>query len=349
MDIRKQVLYHLTKCYSIAPLTRQGRLHFLVAAEKNDPCLLFGMDGQVAQKVWDGPGGTMSMVQVPGTDGQFLATQKFYSPNDSKEARIVLAAPGEDGAYAVRTICPLPFVHRFDILETRNGNYLIACTLKSGHDYKDDWTKPGRVYAARLPEDLSAFDEAHPLPLTCLREGLTKNHGYCRIREGADDQALVSAEEGVFLFTPPEGPDAPWQVTKLLDVPASDAALVDLDGDGQKELAVLSPFHGDTISIYHKEEDGYRLSYTFPEKAEFCHAIYGGELWGRPSLVVGNRKGKRDLMLFTYDHEKKDYRMEIIDRDCGSANVEHIKGEGREILISANRETDEIALYEADV
>lgn len=46
------------------------------------------------------------MVQVPGSDGQFLATHKFYSPNDSKEAKIILAYP-EDGEWKVRTLAEL--------------------------------------------------------------------------------------------------------------------------------------------------------------------------------------------------------------------------------------------------
>ena len=78
--IKKRVIGRLPKCYSIAPLTWSGRSYFLVAAEKKDPCYLFDLEGNQADTVWEGPGGVMSMVQVPGSDGVFLATRKFYSP-----------------------------------------------------------------------------------------------------------------------------------------------------------------------------------------------------------------------------------------------------------------------------
>ena len=103
MQVEKKVLANLTKCYSIAPLTYQGRFHFLVAAEKTDRCILFDETGKEVDTVWEGPGGVMTMVQVPGSDGQFLATHKFYSPNDSKEAKLVTVTPA-DGVWEVKTL-----------------------------------------------------------------------------------------------------------------------------------------------------------------------------------------------------------------------------------------------------
>lgn len=345
MKVKKKVISNLTKCYSIAPLRCQDRDCLLVAAEKQDPCILFDLDGNELGKVWDGPGGTMSMVQVPGSDGQFLATHKFYSPNDSKEAKIVIVTLQADGSWQVCTLVNLPFVHRFDIVQRNGVNYLIACTLKSGHQFKEDWSMPGKVYAAVLPENLSDFNEEHQLEMKIIRSDMLKNHGYYRIRENNMDTCIISADDGVFRFIPPEAADGEWHIEQLLRTPASDAVLVDLDEDGEMELAVLSPFHGDQICIYKKVDGQFEKVYEYEKPAEFTHAIYGGDLCGRKALVVGHRKGERNLIVFTWNEKTQTYEAEVIDRDCGSANVFCYEKDGRSILISANREIDEVAFY----
>lgn len=345
MKVNKKVISNLVKCYSIAPLTYNGEKHVLVAAEKYDPCYLFDQYGNLEDTVWTEPGGVMTMVQVPGSNGQFLATHQFYSPNDSKEAKIVIATPIEKGNWEIRTLVELPFVHRFDIV-TRNGvNYLIACALKSGHEFKEDWSMPGRVYAAVLPDDLSGFSAEHQLELTVIKDNMLKNHGYYKVEDNGINTCVISCAGGVFQFTPPQTRDGSWDIVKLLDVPASDAVLVDMDQDGEKELAVISPFHGDNISFYKKINGSYQLVYTFEEPAEFSHAIYGGTLLGKPAVIIGHRKGKRNLLSFTYNMETGAYETEILDEDCGPANIFKYMRDGEEVLISTNREIDEVAMY----
>ncbi len=344
--MEKKKIAELEKCYSIAPLIYQGKPHILVAAEKTDRCILFDAEGNEVATVWEEPGGVMTMVQVPGTDGQFLATHKFYSPNDSKEAKIIIATPDGNGAWEIRTLADLPFVHRFDILQSGGRMYLIACTLKSGHEYKEDWSSPGKIYVAELPEDLSGFDDDHQLELQVLKDNMLKNHGYCKIVEDGEESSLVCSNEGVFRCYPPKADGEDWTVEQILDTPASDALLMDLDGDGERELVVLSPFHGDEITICRMGDDGYQAVYQYPEKADFLHAVWAGSIGGKPAAIIGYRKGARRLMAFTWDPDRGDFTFRTLDDDCGPANAYEYTLDGKEILIATNREINEVALYE---
>ncbi|WP_367566109.1 hypothetical protein [Lacrimispora sp.] len=345
MNIEKKVMGNLTKCYSIAPLRYKERDHILVAAEKVDRCLLFDTDGNLEDTIWTEPGGVMTMVQVPGTDGQFLATHKFYSPNDSKEARIVIVTPMEEGGWEVRTLADLPFVHRFNIIERNGVNYLIACTLKSGHEFKDDWSTPGKVYAAVLPEDLSGFNQDNQLKLEVIKDNMLKNHGYYKVEEQGIQTSLISCDSGVYQFIPPAAPSEPWEIHHLIKEAASDGVLVDFDGDGEKELAVISPFHGDKISIWKKSEGEYKEVYVYDQPAEFNHAVYGGMLCGKPALVIGHRQGERNLFVLRFNPSTKTYETEMIDRNCGPANVYKYTKNESEVIISTNHGIDEIAMY----
>lgn len=345
MKINKKALFKLNKCYSIAPLHWNNSDFFLVASEKQDSCLLFDLEGNYVDTIWSSPGGTMSMVQVPSSNGIFLATQCFFSPNDSKEAKIVIVSPMSKGTWEIQTLVDLPHVHRFDII-TRNGvNYLIACTLKSGHKYHDDWSYPGKIYVAILPNDLSSFSANNQLSMTILKEDLLKNHGYFKYNKNGVETSIISSENGIFQITPPESTDQPWSIELLHSIPASDAVISDFDNDGEDELAVFAPFHGSDISIYKKIDNCYQKVYTYEKSTEFLHAIYNGNLCGQPALIVGHRKGEQNLMFFTYDIKKQSYVVQILDESCGSANVFQYQHQNKDIVISANREIDEIAMY----
>jgi len=341
--MKKKVMSVLDKCYSIAPLYYKGQQHILVAAEKHDRCILFDTDGNGEATVWKEPGGVMTMVQVPGTDGQFLATHKFYSPNDSKEAKIIVATPAGDNKWDIHTLAELPFVHRFDIISSGGINYLVACTLKSGHEYKEDWSSPGKVYVAELPDDLPGSVGEQELQLEVLKEGMLKNHGYYRVTEDGKTSALICSGSGVYRFYPPETKGGQWKEEQLLDIPASDAAMFDIDGDGVMEMVVISPFHGDEAFIYKKTGGKYEKVYQYPEKAEFLHAIWAGNLAGRPVFVLGHRKGARRLFALMWTGEG--YSFKTIDDDCGPANVYGYTCNGKDILVATNREINQIAMY----
>lgn len=344
LKVNKKVIGKLEKCYSLAMLNYNGKEHFLCAAEKVNKCYLISLDGTIEETVWEEPGGVMTMVQVPNSNGMFLATRKFYSPNDSKDASIVIVTPRGKDDWEVRTLCYLPFVHRFDILTAGGKNYLIACALKDGHEYKEDWRFPGKVFAAELPTDLSGYNDDNQLVLTELKSGMLKNHGYYRhIEADGSTAGIVSCDSGVYKFLPPNSEHG-WRIEQLIDEPASDGLLLDLDGDGVEELCTIAPFHGDTVNIYKLTNGKYELCYTHGEKLEFLHAICGAKICGKNTWILGNRKGERKLLAFTYENGK--YTAQELDRGYGAANVMHYVYEGKDIVIAANRETDEIARYE---
>ncbi|MBR0153231.1 MAG: hypothetical protein IJM26_05555 [Lachnospiraceae bacterium] len=350
MKVEKKVISNLNKCYSLSEVTVEGKHCFLVAAEKTDPCYLFAEDGTKLETVWTEPGGVMTMTPVPGTDGQFLATHKFYSPNDSAEAKIIIATRKAADDWEIRTLCHVPFVHRFGILSRGGVNYLIACALKTGHEYKNDWRFPGACFGAELPKDLSGFDEDHQLEMSPIMDGMLKNHGYAKISHGGHDAALVACEEGSFIFDPPMVRGGEWEVTQVSTVPSSDSILLDLDGDGKPELGCISPFHGNSLTIYHLDEhDNYvpQWKYEAPEKeTEMIHATWACEMLGRPTWIIGWRKGTKNTIAITWDAEAGNYKCEFIDQNTGCANAMHFKNaEGVDIVVGTNREIDEVAYY----
>ena len=287
MNVSKKIISNLEKCYAIAPLTYNDKKCFLVAAEKRNPCYLFSEDGENLDTVWTEPGGVMTMAQVPGTNGQFLATHRFFSPNDSLNARIVIVTPKEKGNWEVRTLCDAPFVHRFGILHRAGRNYLLVCCLKTGHEYNNDWRFPGACFGAELPKDLSAFNEDNQLSLTLIKDGMLRNHGYCPIERGGYTAGLVACEQGTFIFDPPAVKGADWEVTCVSNIPASDSVLIDFDGDGKLELGLITPFHGNSFSIFHLDEFGNYVpqwKYSAPEKeTEMVHATWADTILGKPT------------------------------------------------------------------
>lgn len=343
MKAEKKVIGSLNKCYACGTYEYDGRKHLIVAAEKQDPCYSFDLDGKPGDTLWEGPGGVMTVLQFHGNEDVLLATQKFYSPNDSAEAKIVYYVRKENG-WDCHVLCDLPFVHRFGIIENQYGKYLIACTLKSAHAFKNDWTCPGRIWCAKLPESLLEFNENHQLKLFPLVSGLYKNHGFAvHQNEDGSSFAVVGTENGIYQVNCPDSAEGECSAELLLDTPCSDVLYLDFDQDGERELFVLSPFHGDTVSVYKKNEDGFACVWQWEKKMPFIHAIDAGLINGKWIAFTGNRQEDRELIAVEY--KDSEYHVSVLDSDAGPANCMYFEYDGKHCLLSANRETDEIALY----
>ena len=76
------------------------------------------------------------------------------------------------------------------------------------------------------------------------------------------------------------------------------------------------------------------------------HATWACELLGKPTWIVGWRKGTKDTIAITWNPESGTYQTEYIDRNTGCANALHfVNKEGRDVIVATNREINEVALY----
>ncbi|MPQ44261.1 hypothetical protein [Clostridium tarantellae] len=341
MKFEKKFLTDLHRCYATSSTVIDGEKHILIATEGEGPCYMYSGPDFKQSTVWEGPGGTMSMIQIPGKNGDFLGVQNFFPTFQSENATIVWAKPEKDGKWNVKTILKLPYLHRFDILSANGVNYFIGATLCTSKTCKDDWSDPGKIYVGVLPDDLN-----EPIKLKVIKEGLTKNHGYCRANWNGKMVGMVTSENGVFVVTPPQNKDEDWQVEKILDRPVSDVAVVDIDNDGVEELVTIEPFHGKDFVINKKVGDKYEVVYKYPKEMDFGHVVWGGKLRGIPTIIGGYRRNDKDLFYVQCESTNPlKFKTEVIESGVGPSNVAVINEVDRDIIISANRELGQAALY----
>jgi hypothetical protein len=340
MKIEKRFLTEFNRCYSASHLVVDGQTRLLLATEGEGPCKAwFGADYRESHDVWEGPGGTMSIVPIPGTNGEFLAVQKFFKMFAWEEAKVVHVRPLADGKYAVTDILHLPYIHRFDLLTVGGRHYFIGCTLATTKQTKEDWSNPGKIYVGE-------YTGVGPLQVRVLKDGLTKNHGYSRLDRGGALSGLVTCEQGAFEVVPPQAPDGEWTVTQFMDWPISDISAIDIDGDGELEFATIEPFHGQYFRVYKKIDGVFTKVFEHGEVTEFYHVVVGTTLAGKPVFLGGCRRGKQQLFyVHASSTDPLELKAEVIEEGVGPSNVYVVHETGRDIIVAANREKAEAALY----
>ncbi len=342
MKFTKKRLDQVERCYSTAHIRIDGELYALFASEQvAGPCYAYsGPDLSQKETVWEKAGGTMSIVEIPGTNGQFLGVQNFFPGFQAQKAKLVWGKRDGVKGWQVQDFIDLPYVHRFDILRSGGVNYLVAATLCGSKKDREDWSDPGKVYVGVLPE--TPEEGVH---LTPLLEGLVKNHGYWRGELGGQPCGFITCDNGVYTVIPPQTPGGEWETKRLLDIPVSDVAIYDLDGDGEDEIITIEPFHGDQVKIYHKADDGYQVVYTYPGEYNFAHALWAGRLRGIPAVVLGIRRLQAELAIIRFSPEKSSYVETIIDQGCGPSNVDVIPQKESDLILCANNSVHEAAVY----
>lgn len=320
----------LDHCYAIMRMNENGRDFLVVASEENQPCYAYDLNDNFKRTtVWPDVGGTMTMVQLPGTLN-FLATQRFYPGFNSAKCRIVKETwNGTD--WDQKVIGDFPYVHRFDAIPKQDGKgyWFVGCSIANSKKNTDDWSDPGKVWVGEYDDEQEKVINQHALDIR-----ITKNHGYKRM----DGYSLITGVEGIFKLTWPTA-NGDWKIENLSDQETSDIFSADVNGDGKKEYLTIEGFHGPYLRI---SDDHFNTISRSGADTPFGHAIWGGKIGDREYFIFGWRSDKQDLELITDDQLDS----QLIDQQVGPSNVTVYEKDGKQYVYSANREANEVAVYE---
>jgi hypothetical protein len=340
MRITKKTPKQLDKAYATSIMEINGQINYLVATEGHGPCVALNESTGEESIVWSGPGGTMNIVPIPGRKNEFIATQDFTPTFQAQESKIVHTQCAADGTWTITPIMTIPYLHRFDIFMLHDKLFFIGATLCESKEYKDDWSKPGKVYIGEIAKEISK-----PFELKPVLEGITKNHGFCKGQWNHRDAYLISGSEGVFVLYLPVKESDNWEAEQILHHEVSDIAVCDLDNDGCMELAAIEPFHGSRGVIY-KYDAERKLRPILEHEYEFGHVVWGGKILNKPSFIIGGRKGNRELNCFQVNDASGQIKHFTIDNTGGPSNIAVLNKNNKDIILAANREIGEIGIYE---
>lgn len=338
MRFQKIFSTQIERCYAAGCTVVNGRPLFLLGTEVSGP--VTGVDPATLEmrEVCPGPGGTMSLIPLPGKNGDFLHIHSFFPVFQSKEAGILWSSPAGEG-WQTRPLLSLPYLHRFDVFAQEGRTWLLGCTLCTSKREQEDWSDPGKLWAGLLPDEPGAEVELRP-----VMEGLLKNHGYCRTRFEGEDAGIITCNSGVYAVRPPLPGREDWRVEQLLSRPISDVAVCDIDGDGEDELLLLEGFHGNGITINKRVGVEWQIVWEFPRPVEFVHVAWGGLLRGRPAFLAGSRRLDGGLSCITWEAERG-FALTDIEFETGPSNVCVLQGEACDYILAANHRIGEGAIY----
>jgi len=338
MIIEKRHFAKLDMVYAIAAMEIDGRSYCLCASEKRDcGCLLIQPETGEVHKVWDGPGGVMSVLPVEGEQA-FLSIEKFFPVFDSAQAVVNRNEIHFEGGRLVlkkTKLCDFPYVHRISLISDGDETWLVGGSLCEKKDFVDDWFHPGGVFVGKYRQD-------KPVALEEIYHGLTKNHGmFVHDGKNGKPEVLIGASEGILRVSREAGK---W-CTELLNAgETSDIWMADFDGDSQEEAAVIQGFHGNHIRIL--KENGADMDCIGELPLEFGHVLWAGQIMGELCLIGGSRGGERELTLYRVKKSARpEFEAHVIDKGVGPTQICVTEMDGKPRIFAANHGAGDVDMY----
>jgi hypothetical protein len=314
----KKTLIELPFVYTVNEFNLGDQTFFAAGSEREHPAYLIDPENNNTTKVADGPGGMMSL--FPPFIGFEAGIYFHRKKNENWEAQKVIS---------------LPFAHRCEILTYKGENHLFIATVSRHKENPSDWSNPGELHHATIPDN-----ESGHWPTEIILNNLFRNHGMAKSVIRNIEVICISGAEGIFAIQP--GAKNKWEITQLFDHEVSEFSFFDLDNDGEYELVTIEPFHGNTLNIYKKNTPVWQLLYCSP--LSFGHGLSVGKFQDRSVVVVGNRRDSGDLELHRI-HSNSKIEKSIIESNVGSTQTKVMNYNGTDYILCSNQSKNEVALY----
>jgi hypothetical protein len=333
---KKTKLLRLECVYTANVFSFDGHLQVAAGSEREFPSHLINLDTQTVTKIASGPGGTMSLVPVPGSKDHLVSVMGLFPPFISNGAGIYLHSKSE-GNWSAGKVLELPFAHRCEFQTIGNVNYLFAASCSKHKANPEDWSNAGELFVVAL--DNAGNSDWKPI---LLLDNLVRNHGMGKAIINGVESLCVSGAEGIFAVEHDQ--ETGFKVVRIFPNEVSEFVYIDLDGDGIDELVTIEPFHGNTLNIYKQKSGEWAPCYSSP--LSFGHGLSAGSFKGDSVIVVGNRRDSEALELHkVVDLAKGQIEMTEIERNVGPTQTKLFHHHGTDYILSANQVKNEVVIY----
>ena len=331
----KKTILRINNVYTAHAFQVSGEVYVGAGSETDPEVRLCQLGKSTEEKIPDCPGGMMSFIPVPGMSGNYVSIMGLFPPFIGGEAGLFLHQFSGGGWRTLKAM-DLPFAHRCEFIREGDNIYLAAATVSRFKENPADWSQPGEMHLIHLNSQKEL-----PWSSEILPQKLYRNHGMTKTKMNGEELVCISGAEGIFAI---QRVADVWQLVPLFQREVSEMSFMDLDGDGIDELVTIEPFHGDTLCIYKKVGEEWKL--RFSDSLSFGHGLSTGPFLGKPRVVVGNRAGSFALEMFSVDNlDQGAVNREVIEGDAGPTQTQIFKAGKQEYILSANQRKHEVAIY----
>lgn len=279
--ITKTVLPAMDNPYAVAYLPLDGESWGICASGSRGSSLAFPADAP-QQAVWQDfrPANWGAQTFCPADGNSYFAIQGFLPEFQCEGSCLVrIVKVGEH--WRQEHCFDMPFLHKIAVAQSGGCRYLLCATLSGPKDFKEDWSRPGAVWASPIPKDPAAGGWS----FTRILYPLTKNHGFCRGLLDGRETFFFSASEGTYAVSAPLTPHTGWQIERLFDFEIGDLTVF------EDTIAAVDGFHGNRFSIYRRT--GERI---FSEPLSWGHTAWLGRVGGIPVAVAGELEAEQRIV-----------------------------------------------------